>query len=696
MFKHMKLGTKLMVAFLAVGVIPFAAVGVTSLLKSSEALTKQAYGQLRAVRGIKKAQIESFFKERRGDMAVLVKTVETLRKEAFAKLDAVREIKRRQIETYLEERLSNVSILSRNDAVLTAIEGFEMAFESEGGTVGGFIWNASEAEFGPWLEKYRDEYGYYDLFLIHRDGDVLFTVAKESDLGANLANGPLKDSPLGKLYQKAQNGVALQDFEPYEPSNNEPCAFVGAPVRKNGETIGVVALQLSMKQINHILQERTGMGETGEVYLVGDDKLMRSDSFLDPEGHSIAASFAGTVQENGVDTEASRAALAGETGSRVIRDYNGNPVLSSYSPLGVKGLTWAIIAEMDVAEAFSPVDQEGNEFYAKYTELYGYYDLFLMNPNGYVFYTAAKEADFQTDMINGPYADTNLGRLVKEVLETGAYGVADFAPYAPSDNQACAFVAQPVVHDGVVDAVVALQLPLESINRIMQEREGMGTTGETYLVGPDKLMRSDSFLDPTYHSVQASFADPQKGRVDTEASRGALAGETNQKIMMDYNGSPVLSAYAPLDLGGVTWALIAEIDEAEAFAAVNALKWLITLVALIGIGAIVTVSLLITRSIAKPINRIIQGLNEGADQVATASGQVSAASQSLAEGASEQAASIEETSSSLEEMSSMTRQNAENASQANTLMEEAKQIVMSANASMSEMTSSMQGDHRGQ
>ena len=104
----------------------------------------------------------------------------------------------------------------------------------------------------------------------------------------------------------------------------------------------------------------------------------------------------------------------------------------------------------------------------------------------------------------------------------------------------------------------------------------------------------------------------------------------------------------------------------------------------------IALAITITRSITKPINRIIEGLNEGADQVASASGQVSAASQSLAEGASEQAASIEETSSSLEEMSSMTKQNAEHAGQANTLMEESKQIVGSANASMTEMVTSMQ------
>ncbi len=97
----------------------------------------------------------------------------------------------------------------------------------------------------------------------------------------------------------------------------------------------------------------------------------------------------------------------------------------------------------------------------------------------------------------------------------------------------------------------------------------------------------------------------------------------------------------------------------------------------------------ITRSITGPIRRIIEGLNDGSQEVASAAGQVSSAAQSLAEGSSEQAASIEETSSSLEEMSSMTKRNADNAQQANSLMSETKQVVSTANDSMGQLTQSM-------
>jgi len=94
----------------------------------------------------------------------------------------------------------------------------------------------------------------------------------------------------------------------------------------------------------------------------------------------------------------------------------------------------------------------------------------------------------------------------------------------------------------------------------------------------------------------------------------------------------------------------------------------------------------ITRGITAPLNRVISGLTDGADQVAAAANQVSSASQSLAEGTTEQAASLEETSASLEEMSSMTKQNADHANQARSMMKEANQIVEKVTQHMTDMT----------
>jgi methyl-accepting chemotaxis protein len=261
-----------------------------------------------------------------------------------------------------------------------------------------------------------------------------------------------------------------------------------------------------------------------------------------------------------------------------------------------------VLAEMVKTLKKSGTDLLSTDFFTKFKEMYGYYDLFLITPDGYVFYTVARESDYQTNMITGKYSDSNLGVLIKQVSMSRKFGLADFKPYAASNNEPCAFIAQPVLDGaGKIETIVALQLSLDSINQIMQQREGMGKTGETYLVGQDTLMRSDSFLDPVNHSVKASFANPAQGSVKTVGTQEALAGKRDAKIINDYNGNSVLSAYTSIKVGDSTWAVMAEIDEAEIMAPVHDVTRMILLIGLIMAALIVVIAIYIARSIAIPL-----------------------------------------------------------------------------------------------
>ena len=688
MFAKLSLKIKLLVAFLCVGIIPFAVMAIVALTKSESALHDQAFAQLEAVRGIKKAQIERFFNERRDDMGVLVETVGTLRKEAFDKLTAVREVKRGAVERYFQTINDQIITFSEDRMVVDAMRQFKTSFRNfrkENGSspadvermrrelltyyTGPFSteyakqnqgrspnveqyfrkldddsiatqyqyirantnplgskhlldqaddassYSKLHAKVHPIIRNFLEKFGYYDIFLVDiESGDIVYSVFKELDFSTSLIDGPNAQTNFGEAFRKAadattQDAVVLVDYAQYTPSYEAPAGFIASPIFDGDEKIGVAMFQMPIDRLNTIMSERAGLGETGETYLVGPDDLMRSDSYLDPKHHSVVASF--KKPESGkVVTTASKAGLEGKIGAEVILDYNGNPVLSAYTPVKVGNFTWALLTEIDVAEAFCPKDQAGTYFFDKYIEMYGYYDLFLINPDGYCFYTVAKEPDYQTNMVNGKYADSGLGRLTRQVLETRQYAVADFAPYAPSNGAPAAFIAQPVVNDGKVELIVALQLSLKAINDIMTQRDGMGETGETYLIGQDKLMRSDSYLDPKHHSVLASFADPQKGNVDTDASREALSGKTDTRITRDYNGNPVLSAYTPIKIESLQWALLAEIDEAEAFAAIKALQWVAFVVAAIGIAGIVALALLITRAIVRPVQGVVDNLTE--------------------------------------------------------------------------------------
>ncbi len=280
------------------------------------------------------------------------------------------------------------------------------------------------------------------------------------------------------------------------------------------------------------------------------------------------------------------------------------------NPLGAKD---QLIRAKDQS-SYGQVHEQHHPIIRDFLKKFGYYDIFLVNPvTGKIVYSVFKELDFATSLKDGPYADTNFAEVFRKASAADSADTVfftDFEQYFPSYKAPAGFVASPIFQGNQKIGVLIFQFPIDRLNTVMKARAGMGETGETYLVGGDMLMRSDSYLDPDHHSVAASFRDPEKGKVDTEAAREALSGKTAEKIITDYNGNPVLSAFAPLSFEGLNWALLAEIDEAEAFAAVNALQWVASVVAIVGIAAIIMVALLFARGIVKPIQGVVASLTE--------------------------------------------------------------------------------------
>mgnify|MGYP003648442087 FL=1 len=240
-----------------------------------------------------------------------------------------------------------------------------------------------------------------------------------------------------------------------------------------------------------------------------------------------------------------------------------------------------------------------DRFFTEYIQKYDYYDVFLINNKGLIYYTQARESDYQTNILKGKYASSNLGDLIKEVKQSKSFSIADYKPYAPSNGEPAAFIAIPV--DGS-DTIVALQLSSEGTNQIMGVREGMGETGESYLVGEDKLMRSDSYLDPEGHSLKASFAGTVTNNgADTEAVNLALNAQHGTKIIKDYNGNNVLSAFDSIKIGDFSWIILSEIDESEAFSPVHQTVLFSVISIIVAAIVVVFIGVFFSRKIATPI-----------------------------------------------------------------------------------------------
>ncbi|WP_284382708.1 methyl-accepting chemotaxis protein [Litoribrevibacter albus] len=239
--------------------------------------------------------------------------------------------------------------------------------------------------YHPMMVQYLETFGFYDIFIVNpKNGQIVYSVFKEIDFATSLETGPFKDTGIAEVYRQAKsaqdpNFIAFTDFAPYPPSYESPASFMASPIMDGNETFGVLIFQMPLNIINNIMTHdknwsNVGLGSSGETYLVGKDFKLRSDSrFLleDINGYTEALSNSGLAQDTidlikaressiglqEVNSESIKAALNGEQGFKHIFDYRDVEVLSAFTPLKFKGITWALVAEIDEAEAFASANE---------------------------------------------------------------------------------------------------------------------------------------------------------------------------------------------------------------------------------------------------------------------------------------------------------------------------------------------------
>jgi len=244
-------------------------------------------------------------------------------------------------------------------------------------------WSKLNQRYQPFFSDFTDRFGFDDAMLIDTDGNVVYSSNKQTDLGANLLGGPFKGTKLSDAYRQAMRAasvddVILTDFEEYAPAYGKPTPWVLTPVGDENKIQGVLALQLSVDGINDVMTGnrewvKDGLGETGETYLAGPDRLMRSVSrelLVSPKVFLADVVANGTPSEvarreveigdsvllQPVNTQSVSLALSGQSGVTTAKSYLGAEALNAYAPLKLPGLNWVIIAKVNRSEALAPVD----------------------------------------------------------------------------------------------------------------------------------------------------------------------------------------------------------------------------------------------------------------------------------------------------------------------------------------------------
>ena len=238
-------------------------------------------------------------------------------------------------------------------------------------------------KYHPLFRNLLQKFGYYDLYLIDfGSGEIVYSVEKKTDYATSLDRGAYRRSGLAEVVEAVRDNpgkgfVQIVDFEPYAPAYGTSAAFFAAPIYNGPHLVGILAVQLPIDKINSILSgnknwQEEGLGKTGQVYIVGSDLLMRSDSRLlleDAEKYfknlnqtKIPSQIINLIKQlktsillQSVETTAAKSAINGVSGIEIIDDYRGVPVISAYAPLRIEGLKWSLIAEIERSEAFQPI-----------------------------------------------------------------------------------------------------------------------------------------------------------------------------------------------------------------------------------------------------------------------------------------------------------------------------------------------------
>lgn len=279
---------------------------------------------------------------------------------------------------------------------------------------------------------------------------------------------------------------------------------------------------------------------------------------------------------------------------------------------------------------YDQVHQKYHPFLKEYIQTMGFSDLYLMDLEGNIVYSVSKHVDFSTNLVTGPFRNSNLARIYRSAQKNtkkGAIKFADYEHYYPDYYQPASFVATPIYQGNQIIGTLAFRIPYDRVDNIISsnknwEENGLYTSGEVGIIGQDFKVRNNtrSFLtNPLnyYTSLKNNQVDSViverirrlqttillRGKRDPSVLN-ALNGKSGQSITKDYRGNEVLDVYTYLDVYNTRWAIITEIDATEIFAAVFDFRNQLIRISIFIFIAQTLLGYLLARGLSRPMLKI--------------------------------------------------------------------------------------------
>ena len=315
--KNIKISVKLISFFLIIGIVSISIIGTLAYLISKNAIEDRIEQQLTSIRDIQTGRISDYLDERVNDLNMLANSEGVY--QMFLRLEAY-----------------------HNDLGVKHDDPFP---------VGTNRYDTLTNRYESLFMRYAEAYDYYDIFMVCKaHGHVMYTTAKEDDLGTNLEHGKYKTSALADLWKTVvkTERMAVEDFEPYAPSGGRQAMFMGIPVKKDGRFLAVLIVQLSEKPADEILNQRAGLGNTGESFLIGKHENsieLKNNRILKEQ--AVGTKLTDTIYEYSLNTRQPFYTLR--------TDMAGEHHYYSFAPVSSELVNWGVVVDITENEVLQPV-----------------------------------------------------------------------------------------------------------------------------------------------------------------------------------------------------------------------------------------------------------------------------------------------------------------------------------------------------
>jgi diguanylate cyclase (GGDEF)-like protein len=519
--------------------IPIIIFGFLTYNSSKDDDLKNSFAQIQNINRLKNKVVQDYFDKIKFDLVDLSKTVSFLEKQTSQNIANMQALQKSHIQDYYNLVQNNILSLAKKDMFQ-----YIFSFKNRDKNI--------KKEYMKGIYQFKEELGIKNVLMINKQGKILYSSDQKELIGTNITQTtkPFNDIwPKVKLLRySGKKSIRFVNFG-YEKLSKTYKHFAISPFK---DVDGFIAIEIDQTHIQKIIEHVTSLGTTAETYLTyrHKDKTFLATNRVVKKG-KIGQIKDGEHIQKGFNF----------SGVDIKYGSLGDIEIVGYMPVVVKNLVFSMQTTVAYTEVISPVIKGAN-YFEQFIADHNYQNILFVGTKGDIFYSAKKNDDDKINIFDTKYENNHLAKAVRKVFTTKKLYITDIDFYEQSPNKLAQFAAIPILDSNQnIQSVALLQLNLHTLTKKLALRNKVHKSLETYIVGQDKRLRTDTLLEREKFNILDSFE--KNILMDTDAVKDAFSLASGSKILKDYRNKSVLCSFSTVKYSDFKWAVITKIDASE-------------------------------------------------------------------------------------------------------------------------------------